>query len=523
MRWTARLRLYFETLRYLKAKQLFFQIVYRFRRILPERHVTVPRSIQTAGISLDLSIPSSPTYNARTFKFLNMAKTFPGEIDWDFSDFGKLWTYNLNYFDFLNQEDLTTTEACGLIDSYCIFRGVIGKEPYPISLRTVNWIKFFVRNGISTDRYDRVLFADYSKLMNNLEFHLMGNHLLENACSLLFGGCYFNNEVFYETARKLLYAELEEQILQDGGHFERSPMYHQILLMRLLDCINLLRTSRAADASLLKFLTRVAERMLAWLEGVTFSNGQIPCVNDSAHGIAPETTALRAYARRLDIHPATTRLGESGYRMYRFEGFELFADIGNIGPDYIPGHAHSDTLSFVLYLDGKPVIVDTAVSTYEPGPIRDRERSTRAHNTVQLDDLEQSEMWSAFRVGRRARIVESGQGPAWLRATHDGYQSLGAYHTRTWTISDGRLHIADVVHGSGRYKQAVASLHFHPSITLSMKGDRVIADGLEIFVESASVRLEEYLFAAGFNLRVPSTVMRIVFKDKLEISIAKLH
>ena len=37
---------------------------------------------------------------------------------------------------------------------------------------------------------------------------------------------------------------------------------------------------------------------------------------------------------------------DSGYAIYKSYEMKLIADIGNVGPDYIPGHAHADTLSF---------------------------------------------------------------------------------------------------------------------------------------------------------------------------------
>ena len=86
------------------------------------------------------------------------------------------------------------------------------------------------------------LYAQYMRLLDNIEYHLMGNHLLENGFSLLFGGVYFGDARFCRKAEEILREELAEQILPDGGHYERSPMYHQIILGRVLDCINLLKS-----------------------------------------------------------------------------------------------------------------------------------------------------------------------------------------------------------------------------------------------------------------------------------------
>ena len=78
-------------------------------------------------------------------------------------------------------------------------------------------------------------------MLNNLEYHLLGNHLLENGFSLLFGAYYFQDETIYKIAKKIVVSELEVQILADGSHFELSPMYHQILFHRVLDCIQLIK------------------------------------------------------------------------------------------------------------------------------------------------------------------------------------------------------------------------------------------------------------------------------------------
>ena len=57
-----------------------------------------------------------------------------------------------------------------------------GLEPYPISLRGINWIKFLTIHDISDKEIDFSLYAQYQILLDNLEYHLLGNHLLENGC-----------------------------------------------------------------------------------------------------------------------------------------------------------------------------------------------------------------------------------------------------------------------------------------------------------------------------------------------------
>jgi hypothetical protein len=231
---------------------------------------------------------------------LNLSKSF-NKIDWNYAGYGKLWTYNLNYFDFLSQD--SDVDKLKLINSFIDNSKNIdaGMEAFPISLRGINWIKYLSFNNIRDKKIDDSLYAQYYILLDSLEYHLLGNHLLENAFSLLFGAYYFQDEVLYKKAKELLLEQLEEQILDDGGHFELSVMYHQIMLFRLLDCLNLVKNSSWMERELLDFLTLKAEMMLAWLEEISYENGDIPLLNDSANGIAPLTEQLISYGERLEL------------------------------------------------------------------------------------------------------------------------------------------------------------------------------------------------------------------------------
>ena len=142
-----------------------------------------------------------------------------------------------------------------------------GLEPYPISLRGMNWIKFLSIHKICDPEIDSYLYYNYLLLLDKLEYHILGNHLLENGFSLLFAAYFFKNDKFYKVARQIIEEELEEQILDDGAHFERSPMYHQIILHRLLDCIQLVESNEQFNSeSFLVFLKGKAADMLGFME-----------------------------------------------------------------------------------------------------------------------------------------------------------------------------------------------------------------------------------------------------------------
>ena len=85
----------------------------------------------------------------------------------------------------------------------------------------------------------KIVSEDAQRLSKNLEYHLLGNHLLENGFALWFAAHFFDNAYYFKLSKRIIIKQLDEQILKDGGHFELSPMYHQLMLYRVLDCIKL--------------------------------------------------------------------------------------------------------------------------------------------------------------------------------------------------------------------------------------------------------------------------------------------
>ncbi len=494
------------TVRFLKFKQLRYRLYYFIRdRVRKINRFQYPTYMNCDGKPLYFNFKEGGTASAsmegRNFTFLNKTYTFESSIDWNFNGYGKLWNYNLTYFDFLLQKNMSKEEGLRLINDFIDYGEEIRGRvmPFPIALRGINWIKFLSYYEVKDKKINDALYAQYKILMENLEYHIMGNHLLENGFSLLFGAYFFRDEKFYSKAKEILEAELDEQILSDGAHFELTPMYHLIMLQRVLDSINLISNNLWKTDTLLDMLREKASKMTGWIVAMQFRNGQLPRVNDTAEGIALAPERLLSYAKSMGISVAEVTLGESGYRKRTNDRYECLLDVGNIGPDYIPGHAHSDTFSFELYVDGKPVIVDTGISTYENNAKRHYERSTAAHNTVEINGEDQSRVWGAFRVAQRAKIVSLTEDGNVLSATHDGYSDQGILHTRRWVFDSDSIKIVDSITG-GELSSAVSYLHFYPGTDVRIDGDSVVTPSLRIRYQGAEVlELGEYEYAEAFN------------------------
>lgn len=501
---------YFNTIKYLKLQQLNYRTFYFLRKkIWGITHTTYLLNKKSTHYPLKF-IPSLHilnSYKDNNFNFLNLSHNFQTNIDWNYDNYGKLWTYNLNYFDYLSQNN--NEENIKLIYDFIKNIKTIkdGLEPFPISLRGINWIKFLNYNNIYEKNINDSLYAQYYILLDNIEYHLLGNHLLENGFSLLFGAYYFQDEKLYKKAKSILKNELKEQILNDGGHFELSPMYHQIMLFRLLDSINLIKHNKWKDEELLSFLTKKATIMLSWLTNISYKNGDIPLLNDSANYIAPTTPQLVYYAKRLSIPFLSTPLSDSGYRKFSNNTYELIVDIGEIGASYIPGHAHSDMLNFELRLNAQPFIVDTGLSTYESNQRRITERSTLSHNTVEINKQNQSDVWGGFRVGNRAKIIKFTESKDEIQATHDGYGNV--LHTRIWSIQESKIIIKDKLSSQA---EAISRFHFAPEITKE--------EILKCFnLDNLSYSINTYLYAPQFNLKLNAFVLEIRFSKEIEVSI----
>ncbi len=495
--------LLFNTVKYLK----FIQIANRIKRKLIKPTIDLSRAPEISSITnkpKPLIRCQQKIFDDGVFKFLNKKFNVQTAEDWNADDQDKLWIYNLHYFDDLNA--VNSEQRAGwhheliqrwINDNPSGFKN--GWEPYPSSLRIINWIKWFLLNGNLKQEWLDSLASQTRFLSQNLEYHLLGNHLFANAKALIFSGLYFQGteaDEWYQTGIKILNKELPEQVLADGGNFELSPMYHAIFLEDLLDLINIHQVYNKSQPA---NIAAKAVQMLEWLGVMCHPDGEISFFNDSTLGVAPTISELMDYAKQLDLGykdrklSDLTHLQESGYIRLDKKELVIMADVANIGPDYIPGHGHADVLSFEMSLFGERLIVNSGISTYNTGPERQKQRGTLAHSTVTIDDVDSSEVWSGFRVAKRAKVFDINNTKVAdnfkFSACHDGYKGLKGrvIHCREWNTSENLLEIVDKITGNGEHK-ITSVLPLHPNIVVSNIQDNSV--NLEIKGKKVKVNFE---------------------------------
>jgi len=482
----ARLTKLYHTAKVLRPEQILYRIYYRFAKIKP--YAATPAS---KNPSFDLANP--PRWNSSRitedgqFDFMGSKAA----IEWHNEALPKIWQYNLHYLDHLTarQEHDSSLSETDLVNSWITanppFAGC-GWEPYTLSLRIVNLVKWLQMQPHLDQRWLESLAVQTHALSQRIEYHILANHLFVNGKALVFAGSFLQTgeaENWLKTGLKILDREVKEQFLTDGAHFELSPMYHASLLWDMCDLLNLALNAKIdALKSRAPEWRRVIEQGIIWLRSMQHPDGEIPFFNDCAFGIAPALRDIEGYAALLGCQPPadaadTSSIGaichaESGFAHIAFgEGSKALLNFAQVAPVYQPGHTHADTLSFELSVFGQRVFVNSGTSQYGEDSERHRQRSTAAHNTVEIDGENSSEVWAGFRVARRARVslstFESTGESVRIVCSHDGYQRLKGknLHTREWNATRNTLQINDSV--TGAFDKSIARFHLHPEASVT--------------------------------------------------------
>jgi uncharacterized heparinase superfamily protein len=528
---------YWHTLRHLKPVQLYGRVLFKVSRPRVD-HAPAPAR-RTVGTWIAPACGRASMTGPESFCFLSQEHAL-GDTGWNPAHVSKLWVYNLHYFADLCAQGASSRSAW---HTQLIERWIRenqpgtgnGWEPYPTSLRICNWIKWTLAGNTLTHADAQSLATQVRWLAKRLEWHIQGNHLFVNAKALVMAGLFFQGpeaEQWLQEGAAILTEQIPEQILPDGGQFERSPMYHALALEDMLDLFNALRAYSSPETSSLSALVSARiQPMRRWLSAMCHPDGEISFFNDSAIGIAPAPAELHAYAERLGFAPIAApvdgveHLEQSGYIRVQQGGMVALLDVAPVGPDYLPGHAHADTLSCELSLYGKRVLVNSGTSQYGGDAERQRQRGTAAHNTVVVDDQDSSEVWGGFRVARRAMpvglsIQREGH-TLQITCSHDGYQRLPcrATHTRQWNFSASKLSVKDTI--SHPKVPACSMWHFGPDIQLLGAGPYrcTLAAGHELTlgVDGATHALGQGTWHPEFGMSVPTALLTCTFAAESQV------
>lgn len=521
----ANVKQYYHTIKYLKLSQLSWRIWYALCRPAYPKNTSVKQRIAVSPwVS---SIVKETPFSKDGITLLNTLEQRPLSELWQTQDQPLLWLYQLHYFDYIDycEESL----LLNWIAKNPYGKGV-GWAPYPTSLRLVNWIRSVDLQDFKNPVIIESLFRQAQYLSRRIEYHILGNHLLANAKALLFAGLFFEGaeaDTWLKKAMAIFEKELAEQILDDGAHFELSPMYHAIVLNDCLDILNVIQVYQDKRTFLLqKRLITFLPAMFSWLENVSHPDGEISFFNDATLGVAPTFSLLSDYASRLflDKRIKVRSTHESGYYRLTKGKAVVIADVAAIGPSYQPGHAHADTLSFEMSLDKQRIFVNSGINCYGVSQARVHQRGTAAHNTAVIDGENSSAVWSGFRVGQRAIITAVHFDEHCHAVTLDAeMQYQQKTHLRAWNLNANMLSITDIITAAGEHKVDLY-FHCHPDVRLlTFENEiRLLFNEKEItsFSTSGNCVVKASSYYPGFNCTIPNQCIRVTqfMQDRCKIS-----
>ena len=296
--------------------------------------------------------------------------------------------------------------------------------------------------------------------------------------------------------------------------------------------------SSAVFRSLLSTGAILFHRPAMRAKGGVFDDKTRWLLGDDAEGDFTRVDASKAF-------PVRRAFPEGGYFILG-EGFEtpreirIVADTGPLGYLAIAAHGHADALAFTLSVAGKPILVDPGTFSYSAMPWRRYFRSTAAHNTVVIDDRDQSEFGGSFLWLEHANAVVDAFRAAGdeqtLTAHHDGYRRLPdpVRHRRTWRYTAGvaTLGITDELTCSRTHSVAIY-WHFAPECAVAIEGNSVVASRERARVvlrcpNGLAPRLASDWYSDGFDRKAPATTAvfggqvagNAIFRTELRINVA---
>jgi hypothetical protein len=428
------------------------QIAHRARRLLPAAWLAAgtPAAAEwrpsAAGAGVNVAPqggPAAPPHESGAFAAVGRTRGFPRERFWEDPADGLLFLFELHGFAPL--AEYAAGERSEKADAFWIavledWLARCGQpvnpawHPFPTSGRVIAWCSALSQGGWPEPLQRRMLDSLSRQLLllrRCVEYDIGGNHVLRNAAALAIGGTCLGDEKACSRGLSVLRNELPRQILADGGHEERSPSYHRAVLADLRDV-------RAVLGEVPPEVDAAIAAMERWLAALAGPDGGLPLLNDAWEG-PPLAGSGEPVAD----------LAASGYVVLRSGSDQAVLDLAPVSPPHLPAHGHADVGTFVLWADGRPVVVDPGTFTYEE-PERTAFRRTAAHATLEVDGRDQCELWGPFRAAGLPNVRRLPAPPGVYAVEHDGYRPVLHRRTFAW-LEGGGLVVIDRLISTGRH------------------------------------------------------------------------
>lgn len=555
----SKIRLIFDTVKYLKPRQFFYRGWYFIRGKIKKSpyksgyafsEIKRFNDFYKNAVGNDESVRIAEDILNNIFPFYAGDRIEFEDGDWNLSGNSyRLKCFKLNSFDWLVElkcayeatgDDKYIKKGFELINNWIdtSTSGIMGDRwnPYVTANRIKNWIGFLslFASKDNMEKYAKHISIGVKELKRSIEYQLGANHLLSEAKALMFGGYFLKRQEIYDYGKKLLKKEYTEQFLSDGGHYERSISYHVEALQQYFEAAYLMNICGDKDFA---YFSDMIKKSYLFLHHMIEVNGKIPLFNDAADDYTYDATDFLSTSALLYNKISPRAKCGKYYDMWKFNNtdltdiewdevdsystgiykdlflngeiwYDIMMDVGDNGPDYNLGHAHADALSILFTGEKGRIFADSGVYTYKNCKERTLCRQTGAHNTIEIDGQSSAQVWGAFRTAKRGhtKVVKSVRNEelVFVRAVSDGYRytlKSPVLHTREYTRKkyDNTITIRDILNSASHHK-GVLKFNLGIDCSVKMLDEYKLVINEDIFVEcSEKISIKESRIAECFG------------------------
>ena len=481
----------------------------------------------------------------RRVPYLDALRVGDHKVVWELNRHQHLVVLAQDYL--LNQNDESLAEIVRQLGSWFeqnpFARGMNWTSALEVAFRALSWIWVWHLAGQalpSTLRRQLIeeIYRHGCYLETNLSFYFSPNtHLLGEAVALYTLGRLFP----FPTARRwtekgaaVVQRQMQDQVREDGSHFEQSAYYHVYALDMFLFYFVL-----SGDASIREKLIHMAE----YLDALLGPARQIPLLGDddggrffhpygvhAQYGRATLATCAVLFGRgdwsaeSEDLAPqgawwleepklprsqpirrASRLFADAGIASMIAGNMQIIVDVGGLAK-LGAGHSHSDSLSLIARTAEREILIDPGSYTYrDDEQWRDHFRGTAAHNTVRIDGLDQGVPAGPFRWTSAPEVVVR----EWIPGSSADIieaecRYRGFVHVRRVVfVKCGLLLVADTISGADGEHDIEQFWHLGSSV------------GLESFCFSETPELMKDWRSTAYGRKTQADVLRVSVRTKL--------
>lgn len=444
--------------------------------------------------------------------------------------------------------------------------GITWTSTMEFAIRAINWmfVLAFLRDSVSSALKGQIA-TGIINMIDHVEKHRSryssaNNHLLVEATAVGIAGFAFNHVEWKETALNILSEELFRQNYSDGINKELS-LHYQVFGMEAyaLMAYFLVKNGEAIPGSWIPLLKKQCEYVSncrgAYGEVVVFGDddeGKIldlvgkgsdryafilqffSCllderfdpmaqIDETIKWLFSEDTTEESRKKPLYDNSHSVCYPEGGNSILKSRDGKILIgfDHAALGFGNIAAHGHADALSFQLFFEGKPILIDPGTYIYHCNlPMRNQLRKTCNHNTVTINGKDQSQMLGAFLWGKKAasNIIEhceNTDGSVILVAEQNGYSPI-VHRRKIFFDGEKCLSVSDEVIGGDDDCRAELSLCLReasPTLLKRENGTILAFDDVVIhFSGEYEIALQSLDYSPRYGMLCQGTRATVEFK-----------